>query len=106
MNGIIQFLTQHGAFVLFAVVLAEQIGLPLPALPFLIAAGALVGTGQMDLGVAVGSAILSALVGDRLWFELGRRQGRRQEGPRCDRPGVRERVRRPDRHGRQRPAGH
>ena len=77
MNGIIQFLTQHGAFVLFAVVLAEQIGLPLPALPFLIAAGALVGTGQMDLGVAVGSAILAALVGDRLWFELGRRQGRR-----------------------------
>ena len=77
MNGIIQFLTQHGAFVLFAVVLAEQIGLPLPALPFLIAAGALVGTGQMDLGVAVGSAILAALVGDRLWFELGRRRGRR-----------------------------
>jgi membrane protein DedA with SNARE-associated domain len=77
MNEMIQFLTQHGAFILFAVVLAEQIGLPLPALPFLIAAGALVGTGQMELGMAVGSAILAALVGDRLWFELGRRRGRR-----------------------------
>jgi membrane protein DedA with SNARE-associated domain len=77
MNETIQFLTQHGAFILFAVVLAEQIGLPLPALPFLIAAGALVGTGQMELGMAVGSAILAALVGDRLWFELGRWRGRR-----------------------------
>jgi membrane protein DedA with SNARE-associated domain len=77
MNEMIQFLTQHGALVLFAVVLAEQIGLPLPALPFLIAAGALVSTGQMDLGVVGGSAVLAALVGDRLWFELGRRRGRR-----------------------------
>jgi membrane protein DedA with SNARE-associated domain len=77
MNEAIQFLTQHGAFVLFAVVLAEQIGLPFPALPFLIAAGALIGAGQMDFGMAVGSAILAALMGDRLWFELGRRRGRR-----------------------------
>jgi membrane protein DedA with SNARE-associated domain/rhodanese-related sulfurtransferase len=58
------------------VVLAEQIGLPLPALPFLIAAGALVGTGQMGLGMAVVSAVLAAMAGDQVWFELGRRRGR------------------------------
>ncbi len=76
MNEILHFLTQHGTFVLFAVVFAEQIGLPLPAVPFLVAAGALVGMGQMTLGMAVGSAILAALAGDQVWFELGRRRGR------------------------------
>ncbi|HEX9154836.1 MAG TPA: VTT domain-containing protein [Nitrospira sp.] len=77
MDETLHFLAQHGTVVLFAAVLAEQIGLPLPAVPFLIAAGALVGTGQMTLGMAVGSAVLAALVGDQVWFELGRRRGRR-----------------------------
>jgi len=76
MNETLHFLTQHGYAVLFVVVLAEQIGLPVPALLFLIAAGALVGTGQMALSVAVGSAVLAALLGDQLWYELGRRRGR------------------------------
>lgn len=76
MNETIHFLAEHGAVVLLAVVFAEQIGLPLPALPFLIAAGALVGTGQMALGVALGSAIVGALLGDQLWYELGRQRGR------------------------------
>jgi membrane protein DedA with SNARE-associated domain/rhodanese-related sulfurtransferase len=76
MNEALQFLTQHGTLILFAAVFAEQIGLPLPAVPFLIAAGALAGTGQMTLGMAVGSAVLAALLGDQVWFELGRRRGR------------------------------
>ena len=76
MNETIHFLTQHGALVLSAVVFAEQIGIPLPALPFLIAAGALVGTGQMGLGMTVVSAVLAAMAGDQMWFELGRRRGR------------------------------
>jgi membrane protein DedA with SNARE-associated domain/rhodanese-related sulfurtransferase len=77
MNDILHYLTQHGTFVLLIVVLAEQIGLPVPAFPFLIAAGALVGTGQMALGLAVGAAVVAALIGDQLWYELGRRRGRR-----------------------------
>jgi membrane protein DedA with SNARE-associated domain/rhodanese-related sulfurtransferase len=77
MNETMHFLAQHGTIVLFAAVLAEQIGLPLPAVPFLIAAGALVGTGQMSLSVAVVAAVSAALFGDQVWFELGRRRGRR-----------------------------
>jgi len=77
MNEAIEFLAQHGTLVLFVVVFAEQVGLPLPAVPFLIAAGALAGTGEMGLGMAVGSAVLAALAGDQVWFELGRRRGRR-----------------------------
>ena len=76
MHETIDFLTQHGPLVLAAVVFAEQIGLPLPALPFLIAAGALVGTGQMGLGMAVLSAVVAAMAGDQVWFDLGRRRGR------------------------------
>ena len=76
MDTMIEFLTQHGTAMLFLVVLAEQIGLPIPVFPMLIAAGALVGTGQMDFGSAVGTAISAGLLGDQLWFELGRRRGR------------------------------
>jgi len=77
MNETMHFLTEHGTLVLFAAVFAEQVGLPLPAVPFLIAAGALVGTGQMSLSVAVAAAVFAALLGDQVWFELGRRHGRR-----------------------------
>jgi membrane protein DedA with SNARE-associated domain/rhodanese-related sulfurtransferase len=76
MNDILDFLTNHGPLVLAAAVFAEQIGFPLPAMPFLIAAGALVGTGQMALGMAVASAVFAAMAGDQVWFELGRRRGR------------------------------
>ena len=76
MNETIEFLTQHGAAVLAATVFAEQIGLPVPAMPFLIAAGALVGAGQMTLGMAVALAVVAAMAGDQVWFELGRRRGR------------------------------
>src|SRR5437870_520839 len=41
MDGIIDVLVRHGYLVVFGWVLAEQIGLPLPAVPFLLAAGAL-----------------------------------------------------------------
>lgn len=76
MNEILEFLANHGSLVLAAAVFAEQVGFPVPAMPFLIAAGALVGTGQMAPGMAVVSAVLAAMAGDQVWFELGRRRGR------------------------------
>ena len=76
MQETLNFLSQHGLAVVTAAVFAEQIGLPLPAMPFLIAAGALVGTGQMTLGLTVLAAVMAAMAGDQLWFELGRRRGR------------------------------
>lgn len=51
MNAL-QFLVDHGASVLFLVVFVEQAGLPIPAIPLLIAAGALVGVGKMSLATA------------------------------------------------------
>ena len=76
MNEISLFVSQYGGIVLFAVVFAEQIGLPIPAVPVLLAAGALAGAGQMDLGLAIFLSITACLSGDVVWYELGRRRGR------------------------------
>ncbi|WP_447980144.1 rhodanese-like domain-containing protein [Candidatus Nitrospira bockiana] len=83
MNDALLFLTQYGTVVLFAVVFVEQIGLPLPAIPVLIAAGALAGTGHMSLWTAIGVTVGAALAADWIWFELGRRRGRRVLGWLC-----------------------
>ena len=60
MNETLRFLIRHGYTVLFVWVFAEQIGLPLPAGPFLIAAGALAdgldGWHKLGLPLASGKA--------------------------------------------------
>jgi membrane protein DedA with SNARE-associated domain/rhodanese-related sulfurtransferase len=77
MNESLQLLVRHGAAVLFAAVFVEQIGVPLPALLWLFAAGALVGAGQMNLAVALGAGVLGSLLADLIWFFLGRHYGHR-----------------------------
>jgi membrane protein DedA with SNARE-associated domain len=71
------FLIRHGYAVLAIAVLAEQIGAPIPALPILLAAGALTGTAGFDLPVALAVSVAGALTGDLAWFEIGRRRGSR-----------------------------
>ena len=75
MNETIGFLVRHGYAVLFAWVFAEQVGLPLPAAPLLLAAGALAGTGRLALSVVIALPVVAALLSDVLWYELGRRRG-------------------------------
>jgi len=70
------FLARHGEAVLFAGVFAEQIGLPIPAIPVLLAAGALAGAGKMNLAAAVALSVLACSAGDTIWYELGRHRGR------------------------------
>jgi membrane protein DedA with SNARE-associated domain/rhodanese-related sulfurtransferase len=77
MDDITQFLIRYGELVLFVVVLAEQVGLPIPAVPVLLAAGALAGAGHMSLPLAIGLALVACLLGDLLWFYLGRYRGAR-----------------------------
>ena len=72
-----QFLIRHGYAVLFVWVLAEQLGLPLPATPLLLAAGALAGSGQMSLWLALTLAVLACMLGDVSWYEFGRLRGGR-----------------------------
>ncbi|MGH7834429.1 MAG: VTT domain-containing protein [Candidatus Binatia bacterium] len=77
MNEAVQFLIQHGYTLLFAWVLVEQMGLPIPAVPLLLAAGALAGSGRMDLALAVSLALIAVVSADLFWYCLGRYRGGR-----------------------------
>jgi membrane protein DedA with SNARE-associated domain len=77
MEGITETLVRHGYAVVFAWVLAEQIGVPLPAVPFLLAAGALAGTGRLSLAIILVVAALASLISDTLWYFVGRLGGGR-----------------------------
>jgi membrane protein DedA with SNARE-associated domain/rhodanese-related sulfurtransferase len=70
-----EFLLKHGYLVLFVVVLAEQIGLPVPATPFLLASGALAGLHRFNLGKALALAAIASLISDCIWFYMGKRRG-------------------------------
>jgi membrane protein DedA with SNARE-associated domain len=83
MRETIDFLIEHGYTLLFAWVLAEQLGLPIPSLPLLLAAGALAGAGKLSFPIAVGLAVLASLIADLLWYELGRLRGGRILGLLC-----------------------
>jgi membrane protein DedA with SNARE-associated domain/rhodanese-related sulfurtransferase len=76
MQQALEFLLHHIEMVVFLTVLAEQIGLPIPAIPVLLAAGAVVGEGQAHFAVLTGLSVAACLLGDMLWFELGRHRGR------------------------------
>lgn len=70
-----QTLLEHGYAVLFALVALDQIGLPMPALPVVVAAGGLAGAGQLDPWLSILVVTAAALPGDWIWYELGRRHG-------------------------------
>ena len=77
MSDTLAFLLQYGYVILYACVLAEQIGLPVPAVPVLLGMGALAGAGEMSLPLALGVVLAASLPPDLVWYELGRRRGPR-----------------------------
>ena len=70
-------LAQHGLALVFVNVLLAQAGVPLPAVPILIVAGAFVAQGQMALGSLVAVSVVASLLGDIPWYFAGRRYGYR-----------------------------
>jgi len=77
MNETLEFLVRHGAAVVFAAVFVEQMGVPLPAAPWLLAAGALAVTGNIHWLVAITAATSASMFADLIWFYLGRYGGHR-----------------------------
>jgi membrane protein DedA with SNARE-associated domain len=71
------FLIRHGYTVLFGWVLLEQLGLPLPSAPLLIAAGALARAGKMNLTFALALPFVAVILADLFWYFLGRYRGGR-----------------------------
>jgi membrane protein DedA with SNARE-associated domain len=70
-----RWLLQHGYLLLLSGVAAEQLGVPVPAAPLLLAMGALAGLGYFNLLTALALSSLAALAADLVWFQLGRRRG-------------------------------
>lgn len=78
-----RWLLQHGYLLLVAAVAAEQLGVPVPAAPLLLAMGALAGYGHFNIVAALVLSTLAALAADLVWFQLGRRRGESILGVLC-----------------------
>jgi len=72
-----RLIAEYGLALVFANVLLEQIGLPIPAIPTLIVAGALAAEGELSPFAIFGVAYLGCMIGDAVWYLAGRRYGRR-----------------------------
>ncbi|HTB95979.1 MAG TPA: VTT domain-containing protein [Terracidiphilus sp.] len=68
-------LLTYGYILLFVWVLIEQLGIPLPATPVLLAAGALSAEHQISFPFALAAGIAASLSADTIWFLVGRRFG-------------------------------
>jgi len=70
----------YGVLIVFGVVLLEQIGLPIPAFPVLIIAGAMAMNGGADgisWPLALAASVAGCLISDYFWFRAGRHYGKR-----------------------------
>src|SRR5207237_6624039 len=66
-----------GLALVFANVLIQQLGLPMPALPTLIVAGALAADGKISALALFGVAFIACAISDASWYTVGRLFGRR-----------------------------
>ena len=77
MNQTIDLVIRYGYAVVFGVVLAEQIGLPVPSMLLLISTGGLVGNGKLHPVPLLIAAAFASLTGDTVWYWIGRAGGPR-----------------------------
>ena len=77
MNKLVAYVAQYGVLLVFANVLVEQVGIPIPALPTIIVAGALVREGKLSFLGLLAAAVAASLAVDTAWYFLGRRYGHR-----------------------------
>ena len=77
MTELSELLARHGLLLVFANVLMAQLGVPVPAMPLLLVAGALAMQGQFGFTTLLAVALAAALLGDIPWYLAGRRLGHR-----------------------------
>jgi membrane protein DedA with SNARE-associated domain/rhodanese-related sulfurtransferase len=77
MVALLELILAHGPLVVFANVLVEQLGAPLPAVPMLMVAGALAEAGRVSAPAIVLAALAGSSLANLIWFAAGRRHGRR-----------------------------
>src|SRR4051794_17112207 len=77
MQELVDLVSRYGLALVFFNVLVEQIGVPLPAVPTLIVAGARAAPGQISPVALFAVTVIACYIGDGLWFAGGRIYGRR-----------------------------
>jgi membrane protein DedA with SNARE-associated domain len=68
-------LDQYAFVILPALLIAEQFGVPLPAVPALLGFGALAAHGRGSIPLMLSTMAVIALIVDFAWYEFGRRRG-------------------------------
>ena len=77
MQEVVHLIAQYGLALVFVNVLLEQVGLPVPAVPTLIIAGALAADGSLSVPALFAVTFVACFIGDGLWYLSGRIYGRR-----------------------------
>jgi membrane protein DedA with SNARE-associated domain/rhodanese-related sulfurtransferase len=74
-HQLIQSLGQYGLTIVVLNVLLDQLGLPVPAVPTLIVAGAVASRGQMSLWALFAGSMSACLLADCGWYLVGEKYG-------------------------------
>ena len=82
-NRLVALIARHGTPLVWLNVFLEQIGLPIPAVPTLIIAGALSRDGKMSSTAIIAGSVIASIAADWIWFILGRRLGYRVLATMC-----------------------
>ncbi|OON64138.1 sulfurtransferase [Massilia sp. KIM] len=77
MPQLADLIQMYGVLIVFGIVLVEQFGLPIPAYPILIVAGALAVDGDVSWQLCLVAAVSACLICDYFWFRAGRFYGKR-----------------------------
>lgn len=83
MQHLLELFEQHGPLFVFANVLLEQLGAPIPAIPTLLVAGALSVDGAFNWQTILILALLASGIANFVWYMAGRRFGLRILGLMC-----------------------
>jgi membrane protein DedA with SNARE-associated domain/rhodanese-related sulfurtransferase len=76
-NDLSSLVSQYGLAIVFGNVFVEQIGMPVPAIPTLIVAGALASGGKLSLPAVFAVALAACVIADVAWYVAGRHYGNR-----------------------------
>jgi membrane protein DedA with SNARE-associated domain/rhodanese-related sulfurtransferase len=77
MHELTHLVAAYGLLVVFAGVLLDEGGLPIPCFPILVVAGAATATGHFSIALVIVVTVIAALLADLFWYWAGKRFGRR-----------------------------
>jgi membrane protein DedA with SNARE-associated domain/rhodanese-related sulfurtransferase len=74
-HELVSLIAQYGLLLVALNVLVDQIGLPIPAMPTLIVAGAMASAGHLAIGPLFVCSVAACLAPDCAWYAVGERYG-------------------------------